>query len=386
MPATVAPLPQREGVVVGRTIDGKATIVVARGNQRVYVIHTLRRLPAGTRVRVGGIKWGTPTSGIKWSRPPAGIKWGIKWARNGTFQSRLTVLPGRLQSASLRGGRIVRRFGASGVAVSYPGATFVVKVSRRAVWLPGGKMTSASTGLGEIGSTVDLRLAIGRRGGLVATRVVQQSPPVAGAAIPLAGTIVAADPVNRTLTIRSSNDLAFPLDILVTVPVGVDLGIFPIGSSVATKVVPSAADVNVFYAAEISRNDTFAQADAEPAPTASASPATPAPETTTTVVLPVPNPAHLAGADDLRTKWITGNAAGLITRNGLFQSEDNRLTRVKNLIAIGDRPGAIAELTRFEERIDDCRPGHGQGGDLNGVFADEMTTLSAALRQSLATA
>ncbi len=383
MSVTVAPLPQREGVVVGQTHDGKATVVVARGNQRVYVIHTLRRLPAGTRVRVGGIKWGTPTSGIKWSRPPAGIKWGIKWARNGTFQSRLTVLPGRLHSASLRGGRVVRRFGASGVAVSYPGATFVVKVSRRAVWLPGGKMTSASTGLGEIGSTVDLRLAIGRRGGLVATRVVQQSPPVAGAAIPLAGTVVAADPVNRTLTIRSSKDPAFPLDILVTVPVGVDLGIFPIGSSVATKVVASATDANVFFAAEISRNDTFAQADAEPAAAAGTSPTTAGPDTTT-VVLPVPNSAHLAGADDLRTKWIAGNAAGLITRNGLFQSEDNRLTRVKSLIALGDRPGAIAELTRFEEHIEDCRPGHGGGDDINGVFADEMTALSVALRQALA--
>jgi len=48
-------------------------------------------LQGGTRVTLTGIKWGTPIKGIKWARQPKGIKWGIKWGRNGTYQSAIVA-------------------------------------------------------------------------------------------------------------------------------------------------------------------------------------------------------------------------------------------------------------------------------------------------------
>jgi hypothetical protein len=339
-------------------------MVVTRGNQRAYVIHTLRAVKPGARVRIGGIKWGTPTSGITWSTPRPGIKWGIKWARNGTFQSRLTVLPGRLASATLRGGRVIRRYGQGAVAVSFPGGTYVVRVSRRAVWLPGGKLTSSAGGMADVGSTVDLRVAIGRKGGIVATQVLQQKPPRAGDQLPLAGRVATADLVNRTLTISSGTDPSFPLDTVVTVPVGADLGTYPAGTHVASTVVIGENGDTTTYAATLARNGSFAEADA--------------PETT--VALMLPNPVHVASIEDMVSKWEAGNAAGLIPRHGLYQSEHNRLERIKRLIITNDKPAALAELQRFASRIE-CPPGE---NPIDKAFAGEMTALSVALRAALA--
>jgi hypothetical protein len=342
-------------------------MVVTRGNQRAYVIHTLRAVKPGTRVRIGGIKWGTPTSGIKWAAPRPGIKWGIKWARNGTFQSRLTVLPGRLASATLRGGRVIRRYGQSAVAVSFPGGTYVVKVSRRAVWLPGGKITSSAGSIADIGSTVDLRVSIGRKGGIVATQVLQQKQPLAGDKLPLAGRIAATDLANRTLTISSSSDPIFPLDTVVTVPVGVDLATYSVGTQLASTVVIGENGDTTTYAATLSKNGSFAEADAAE----------------TTVSLLLPNPVHVATIEDMLSKWEAGNAAGLIPRNGLYQSEQNRLERVKRLIITNDKPAAVAELTKFEAMID-CPPGPPGEDPIDKAFATEMTALSVALRAALA--
>lgn len=82
----VAPLQNRNGVVLTWRAHNKVA-VIAQPSGKLLAIHSIRKVTPGTRVTVQGIKWGTPTRGIKWAAPGRGIKWGIKWGRNGTYQS-----------------------------------------------------------------------------------------------------------------------------------------------------------------------------------------------------------------------------------------------------------------------------------------------------------
>ena len=157
----VRPLPNdRAGVVVewrGRS----GTALVALRSGRLLAVHSLRRVVPGTRVRVDGIKWGTPSRGIKWSAPPQGIKWGIKLSRNGTYVSNLRRVGGS-RGTPVRG-IVVRRF-RNGVAIGTRGGIVVV---RMAVWLPGGTKRTNVRVLPAVGETITTNVRFGRQGRLL---------------------------------------------------------------------------------------------------------------------------------------------------------------------------------------------------------------------------
>lgn len=354
-----APLPRRDGVVVAWQARTSTAIVVT-GDQRVYAIHALRRVAPGRRVRVDGIKWGTPSPGIKWGAPGQGIKWGIRKAANGTFESRLTPLPGFATTMSLRG-TVGRRFGSSGAIISVPGASVVVPF-RGAVWLPGGKRTYGASELGQFGASVTVTLTRDAKGRIFGRRVVETAPPVVLGGVPIAGTVIGVDQPRRTLTVEAGN-ATFPLAITFAVPVGADIGLYPLGSYVAATVVQATPPDTSVAATALSLNATFGAADA-PA---------------TSITVPAPNPAHVAAGADLLARWTAARDAGQIPNTGTFTSNKNRLDRIGFLIASGDKLKAIAELEQFDKKIQGA-----PAGEIDTAFRDAMLGLSAALRVQLA--
>lgn len=354
-----APLPRRDGVVVAWQARSKTAIVVT-GDQRAYAIHSLRRVAPGSRVRVDGIKWGTPTSGIKWSVAPSGIKWGIKLAANGSFQSRLTSLPGRATTMSLRG-TVVRRFGRRSAVVSIRGGAFVIAL-RGAVWLPGGKFTNATPrNLGQMGAKVTVRVSFDAKGRAFSRRIVETSPPSATPTLPVSGRVVAIDTTGRTLTVRAGN-AAFPVTLTIGVPPVVDLARYPVGSEIAATVKQAAAPDTTLAATALSLNATFADADSP----------------ITTVVIAPPIPQHLAVIDGMQSHWFAGRAQGLVSNTGVFTSEGNRLARIEFLITVGDKPKAVSELEQFDKKLRTAPP-----DAIATSFRDELITAAAALRTQL---
>ncbi len=353
-----APLQRRDGVVIAWQARS-STAVVVTGDQRTYAIHSLRRVTPGSRVRVEGIKWGTPTSGIKWSVAPSDIKWGIKWAANGSFQARLTKLSGRATTMSLRG-TVVRRFGGRGVAVSIPGATIIIPF-RGAVWLPGGKLTNGVATLGQFGAKVTVRVSFDAKGRAFSRRVLEIAPPSVQPVAPLAGRVIAVDSVARTLTVQTGN-ASFPLPLTIGIPPAFNLALYPIGSEIAAEIMHGADPDTTLAATALSLNRTFAEADSP----------------TTSVVIVPPNPLHLAAINDMLSRWRTGNAQGLVPNTGLFTSERNRLARVMFLITVGDKPKAVAELGQFDKKLRNAPP-----DAIMAAFRDENLAAAGALRAQL---
>jgi hypothetical protein len=353
------PLPRRDGVVVAWQARS-STAVVVTGDQRVYAVHALRRVTPGTRVRVQGIKWGTPTSGIKWTVAPYGIKWGIRQARNGSFQSSLTRL-GTASTMSLRG-TVVRRFGTRGLAVSIRGATFVIPMTRGAVWLPTGKRQNATGQLGQFGATVRVQIAFGRGGRVSTRRITELQPPVANRPVPVAGRVIAFDAAAHTITVQSGAT-GFTLPLVVDVPANVDLTAYPVGSQVAGQIVQAPAPQTTLHAVELSRNETFAAADSP----------------VTTIAVPAPNPALVAASNELLTRWLNGRAGGLVPNEGLFMAQHNRLQRVAFLIGISDVERAIKELDSFDRRFKNT-----PAGEVDPAFQATMVSQADALRAALA--
>jgi hypothetical protein len=373
-----APLPKRDGVVVAWQ-PRSHTAVVVTADQIPYAIHTLRRVAPGTRVRVEGIKWGAPTSGIKWSVAPSGIKWGIKWAANKSYQSRLTKLSGTATTMSLRG-TVVRRFGGRAVAISIPGATTVIPL-RGAVWLPtGGKGTNAVTPLNRFGTKVTVRVRFDSKGRAFSRRVVEIAPAGPQTEVPVAGRVVGVDRLARTLKIQAGTSV-FPVIVTVGVPPSANLALYPVGAEIAAAVVKSAVD-NTLLATLLSRNASFAQADSPlttvfaPGYNGQYSPGLGANPT----VPPVPpNPAHVAAADALKARWIEGRAQGLVPNLGVFESQENRLTRVAALIRAGNKPWAISELDELATVLTTT-----PATMVAATFRDEILASAAALKAQLA--
>lgn len=353
-----APLPRRDGVVVAWQARSTTAIVIT-GDQRAYAIHTLRRIAPGSRVRVEGIKWGTPTSGIKWSVTPSGIKWGIQRAANGSYQSRLTRLTGGATTMSLRG-TVVRRFDRRGVVVSVRGGTFVIPL-RGAVWLPSGKRTNATTTLGQFGAAVTIRVSFDAKGRAFTRRVIETAPPSPTPTVPVSGRITAVDLAARTLTVQAGST-AFPVALTISVPSTVDLANYPVGSQIAATVMQAAAPDTTIAVRALSLNRTFAQADSP----------------VTSIVIPAPNPLHVAAINDLKSRWLAGRAQGSVPNTGVFTSEQNRLSRVAFLINVGDKTKAISELEQFDKKLRNAAM-----DIITTTFRDEVMAAATVLRAQL---
>ncbi len=356
-----APLRNRDGVVVSWQAGSKSAVVVTR-DSRVYVIHSLRKVTPGTRVRVEGVKWGTTAQGIKWGTQPAGVKWGIKLARNGTFQSGLVRL-GKSRTMALRA-IVVKKYGNRGVAVSVNGAVVVLPLTRSAVWLPGGKRTNAGTGVGKFGSKSVFKIRVDSKGRAVVTGATEVAQATPGAAVPFAGRLQSIDAVNGQIVVNSSTNKLLPLSLSVAVPAKVDLAKFAVGTQVSGTAVASVADPAVLIATGFSSNASFAAAD-NPA---------------TSVSIPAPNPQHLAAIAAMKADWKAGFDSGKFTQQGvgLYTSQANQLAVAERAIIRGDVAQAVHKLAQFIELI-------GKANDdgpvrIDNAFKTEMILKAQALR------
>jgi len=350
----VQPLPNdRTGVVV----DWRAragTAVVALRSGRLLAIHSLRRVQPGTRVRVGGIKWGTPTSGIKWSVAPQGIKWGIKWSRNGTYSSRLNAIR-RVGGTPVRG-VVVQRFG-GGVAIGTPGGIVVV---RMAVWLPktGHARTNALVRPVR-GDTITTNVQIGRLGRLHGdgARILAGGARV----IAVSGRLSAMDIANRSIRISNVSDPSYPVHTNLAVPSTIDMARLAIGSEVVVSAgVTPAGTMRVN---QIARNETFAAGN-DPANIQVASP----PADGGTLGL-------LSQAID---RWTTGHMNGGITDQAVYDAELARLQRADAAARDGNRSVARTELDAFINEVMAAPP-----GTVADKLATDVLALAAAAFEQL---
>jgi hypothetical protein len=315
----------RAGVVVdwrGRS----GTAVVALRSGRLLAVHSLRRVTPGSRVRVDGIKWGTPAQGIKWSAPPRGIKWGIKLGRNGTYVSNLRRTGG--SAGTPVRGVVVRRF-RNAVAIGTRGGIVVV---RMAVWLPRGTKRTKARELPSVGDTITTNVRFGGRGRLLgdgARFVDSGSSPV----IPVAGRVSRVMTADRLVQVSSVSDPAFKVVTTLSVPTTIDIAKITVGQEVAAATSLTAD--GALRLQEISRNETFAAAN-DPAST-----------------LVAPPPADAATLDLLRRaidRWTAGRLAGGVPDAAVYETGLARLERAQVAAQDGNRPVARVEVDSF---IDD---------------------------------
>ncbi len=320
----VRPLPNdRSGVVVDwRARSGTATVALRSGN--LLAIHSVRRVQPGTRVRIDGIKWGTPTSGVTWSVAPQGVKWGIKWARNGTYASRLLSI--RRAGGTRVRGVVVRRFG-GGVAIGTPGGIVVV---RMAVWLPktGNAVTNAFA-LPVRGNTIITNVRFGPHGRLHGdgVRILATN---GYAAIPISGRLSAMDASSRTVRISNISDPSFPVHTNLAVPSTIDMSRLAVGREVAAAA--SVTPDGTMRVDAIGANETFVAGN----------------DPDNTQVAPPPADANTLGLlHQAIERWTAGRAQGEITDQAVYDGGLARLQRADAAARDGNRPAARAELDAF---------------------------------------
>ena len=269
---TASPLPQRVGVVVGwQAASSSAVLVTPAG--RVYVVHGVPKVTPGQRVLMHGIRWGTPGQGVVWG--PRRSAWGIKKARNGTFETAVTLL-GRARKATLRA-QIVRRIGTRGVVVSVPGATIALPLAHGATWV-----RPSGTPAGRFGSASEFRLAIDARGRVSVTSARQSTPAAKGAVIPFAGRVTASDRSKRTIVVTGGSS-SLPVTFTIEVPSGFDYRRYRPGRAVSGLARTPSGNASGLLLVSIWLNGSFRDADSpgttgpgtNPSPTKPKPPATP---------------------------------------------------------------------------------------------------------------
>jgi hypothetical protein len=254
----IAPLGQREAVVVASRARAH-TVVVAFPTGRLLTVHTPRTAiwRPGTRVTLTGIKWGTPIKGIKWARQPKGIKWGIKWGRNGTYQS--PIVAGKSRSAIWTvKGPIVKRFGNRAVAIGVRGATVVVPFTVNGA--VAGIKWSKEAFTPPVGSLVQIRISFSPSGRITGLSGRFVKPPIPGQALPVAGRVARVNRAKRTILLVDRSNPRFPLSFLLHLPRSLDIGLIRVGQEVAAEGLlrPDGS----FAVTTISQNGTFTAADA----------------------------------------------------------------------------------------------------------------------------
>lgn len=304
-------------------------------------------------------------------RQPSGIKWAVRTAVNGTVASTVTTT-GKATTMSLRA-TVVKRFGKRAVAVSVPGATFVVPMRRGAVWLPGGKLTNAVAPVGAMGSVSVFRLAVDARGRVAVASAKQVALPKPQGAVPFAGKVTGVSMTDRTITIQASTLAGYPVTLVVTVPMAFDLLRYPIGAQVAGTVVPAdPASSTALFATSVTLNRSFAAADSPLG----------------TIVATPPDPADIAAIDALQAAWRAGNDTGKFTQagTGLFTSKMERLDRIQRWIEWNDISTATRELGIFEADVNaaNTNPAVKPPATITDVaFQQAVIAQSAALRTQI---
>jgi hypothetical protein len=360
---TGVPLRSTTGVVVGWNATSRANVVTTMDN-RVLVIHSLRRHRTGTRVRIRGIKWGRSVRGIKWGFRPRGIKWGIMQARNGTYFAGLRPM-GRTTRMRMRG-TIVRRY-TNGVGVSVPGATFTLRTNPGA-WTGGS--TLMADAVGGIGSQVQLDLRVSRAGKAVVTKARQITPAAPGAPVPYAGIVTSVDPATGTIVVSATNDPKFPLTFVLTTPVGVSLATVKRGERISGIARTSPTGGPELFATALSDNSNFTRAD----------------NAATTVAMAAPDTSLLVAIHNLRATWRqTGVVEGKFTLDGLglAASGGSQLAVVERAIMRNDLPTALDKLTRVIVAVQTANLPEGSPIKIDPAFQAQLLADLEALQQRL---
>lgn len=358
------PLTAREGVVVSWQPKSKSAVVVLT-DQKVMVIHSLRRYRVGRWVRVRGVKWGSLVAGVKWGYRPWGVKWAIPMAKNGTYRSTLMDLGSVKHTMSLRAVVIYR--GKKRMIVSVPGASWVIRFGRRAVWLPGPKLVNGGPPAG-FGTKVRMRLTLAADGNAEITQVSGVQNPKVGTIVPVAGTVLRRNSTTRKLMVSAGGPGG--VVVTVTVPTGVDLGQYPIGSEVSGTVMTGLPE-SMPILTGISRNGSFPAADDGDSTIGAAVPpgtnGVPGNNESTpggggaTPNVPSVHPGQPAPDDGLtqsqldeikaiQDSW-TAAASGpnpLVASQTLFDGQATLLSLVNDSIAARKRTLAVLQLVAFE--------------------------------------
>jgi hypothetical protein len=324
------PLPNDRSAVVVAWRPRAATAVVALRSGGLLAVHSLRPVLVGARVRVEGIKWGTPGVGVRWSQAPSGIKWGIKWAANGTYTSNM-LRTGTAAVTPVRG--VVVGRSRAGLAIGVRGGVVAVRI---AVWLPGGKVTKAlrRTALPQVGDTVLTRVRFGPRGILVGSGVTVVRRGVPGRVIPISGRISGVDAASRTMRISNVWDRSLPLRRSMRVPTTIDISRVRVGGEVATTSVEE--QDGSLRVQQIAPNQSFAAAN-DPAGVL--------------VAAPPADPATLASIDRAIDRWTAGRAAGAVPGDALYERQLARLNRARRAALDGDRAAGLAEIQAFIQEV-----------------------------------
>jgi len=321
----VRPLPpDRLGTVVAWQAKSK-TAVVALSSGRLMTIHALRKRSIGTRVRVTGIKWGTPTAGIKWARATSGIKWGIKWARNGTYQSHLNPIS-RVTRVRIRG-VVVKRY-AGAVAIGAPGGVVVV---RQASWLPraGKKTTVPQAKRPVVGQLVTTNARIVGPHGRLYGDGVRIIPTAGRLPVPIGGSLKRSA-TRTTVRITSANDPAYTVTTTMQIPAGVDASAMRPGTEVAATATVSAD--GSLRVAQLAPNTSFAAAN----------------NPNLQIVVPTPaSDTTLALIDEAVTRWNRARAENRITDATVAADGLAFLRQAKLAGAVGDWVSAAMALDLF---------------------------------------
>jgi hypothetical protein len=315
--ATVVSVRARAGVVV-----------VAFPSGQTAAIHSqLRSLKPGSRVRVEGIKWGTPTAGIKWAKPPRGIRWGIKWSRSGVFASQLRSI-GTSGPTRVRG-IVVRRF-PGGVSVGTRGGVVPIRV---AVWLPGIKRTTTNPVIPSVGDVIDVDVNFTTEGRLTAdgVRIV---PTRTRPELPISGRLRSVSSERRTAVVRNVEDPDLPLEREIRIPAGVDLARLELGREIASTSTLTAD--GSLRAATIAPNDSFEAAN-DPANQIVAPP----PANATTVEL-------LRQATD---RWVGAGTINEVSNRSVYDTGLGHLQRATAAAEDGDLATALTEAQAFRTLI-----------------------------------
>lgn len=337
------------GTVVGWQPKSK-TAVVALNSGRLMTIHAVRRHKPGTRVRVTGIKWGRPTAGIKWSRAPQGIKWGIKWARNGTFQSGLRPVS-QTRKTRVRG-VVVQRY-AGAVAVGTRGGVVVV---RQAVWLPrNGKKTKALHAVRPaVGDLVTTNVTIAANGTLHGdgVRVIPTAGPIP---IPTGGELRR---VGNTVRVTTVVDSSFVVATSMKVPVGVDVsGIRPGTEVSATATLNADKSLRL---AQLAPNGSFTAAN-DPSQQITAPPAAPA--------------TSLGLIDEAIRRWSAARSDNRVTDATVAENGLTLLQQARSAAEGGQWDAVAVALDQFQQILED---GYGVSVEAS-VVANQISLISVIL-------
>lgn len=340
--ATVVSVRPRAGVVV----------VAFPSGQTAAVHSQLRSLKPGSRVRVEGIKWGTPTPGIKWAKPPRGIKWGIKWSRSGVFASQLRSI-GTSGPTRVRG-IVVRRF-PGGVSVGTRGGVVPIRV---AVWLPGIKRTTNHV-IPNVGDTIDVDVNFTPDGRVTAdgVRIV---PTRTRQELPISGRLRSVSLASRVAVVRNIEDPALPLEREIRIPVGVDLTRLELGREIAST--STLARDGSLRAATIAPNDSFEAAN-DPANQ-----------------IVAPPPANAETVELLRQatdRWLGAGAVDEVNDTTVYDTGLGHLQRATAAAEDGDLATALVEAQAFRALVIAGVP----ATITPTVAADELALIGAAIAE-----